>query len=100
MEDQREIAIIGGGPAGLTLAKFLAEESVDFVLMEEDASFYGKPCGEGITPALAGYDFFDLYGSRRGVERITEEYLVRMARGELASTSRTSSRARRSSRRN
>lgn len=83
MGEKSDIVIVGGGPAGLTLAKFLAEGGVHFILLEEDRSFYGKPCGEGITPTLAGYDFLDLYESRKGIERITDRYMIKMERGEV-----------------
>ncbi len=83
MRTKTDIVIIGGGPAGLTLAKFLAEESVDFILLEEDKTFYKKPCGEGITAGLCGYDFFDLYESRTGIERITETFIIKMTPGEI-----------------
>jgi flavin-dependent dehydrogenase len=80
---ETDVAIVGGGIAGLTLAKFLAEEGVDFVLLEADQGFFGKACGEGITPSLAGYDFSDLYESRRGIERITDCMRIRTACGDV-----------------
>jgi flavin-dependent dehydrogenase len=86
MRDRSDVVIVGGGPAGLTLAKFLAEEGVRYILLEEDRSFYEKPCGEGITPALAGYDFFDLYESRAGIEKITGRHRLRLEQGELEFT--------------
>jgi geranylgeranyl reductase len=39
--------VIGGGPAGSTAARFLAEAGVDTVLVERDFS-YVKPCGGAI----------------------------------------------------
>ena len=42
-----DVLVIGGGPAGATAARFLAEAGVDTVLVERDFS-YVKPCGGGI----------------------------------------------------
>lgn len=41
------VLIIGGGPAGSTAARFLADSGIDTVLLERDLS-YVKPCGGGI----------------------------------------------------
>ena len=71
-----DVAIIGGGISGLTLAKFLAEEKVNFILLEEDGRFGIKPCGEGITPSLGKYSFYELYESRKGIERTYERMAV------------------------
>ncbi|MDI6802186.1 MAG: FAD-dependent monooxygenase [Thermodesulfovibrionales bacterium] len=43
-----KVLIIGGGPAGSTSARFLAENSIDTILLERDMS-YIKPCGGGIA---------------------------------------------------
>jgi len=67
--ERHDIAIIGGGIAGLTLSKFLAEYGMDFVLLEEHDGFFKKACGEGITPYIFGYNFFDIYESNAGIER-------------------------------
>lgn len=67
-----DVTIVGGGIAGLTLAKFLSEEGVDFILFEEHDNFFKKACGEGIYLELGNYNFFDLYESRKGIERIVD----------------------------
>lgn len=41
------VLVIGGGPAGSTAARFLAENNIDTILVERDLS-YIKPCGGGI----------------------------------------------------
>lgn len=64
-----DVAIIGGGIAGLSLAKFLAEKGIPFILFEEHTEFFRKPCGEGILLKTLGYDFYEMYGSKRGIER-------------------------------
>lgn len=42
-----DVLVIGGGPAGSTAARFLAQNSVDTIILERDLS-YIKPCGGGI----------------------------------------------------
>lgn len=42
-----DVAIVGGGIAGLTLAKFLSEEGINFILFEGHDDFFKKACGEG-----------------------------------------------------
>ncbi len=64
-----DVAIVGGGIAGLSLAKFLAEKGVPFILFEEHTEFFKKPCGEGILLKTLGYDFYEMYGSKKGIER-------------------------------
>lgn len=81
--EKRDIIILGGGIAGLTLAKYLAEERIDFVLIEKNNKFFKKACGEGITTKLAGYDFFDLYESKKGVERITDDIIISTKYGKI-----------------
>lgn len=44
------VLVIGGGPAGSTAARFLADSGIDTILLERDP-FYVKPCGGGIPDA-------------------------------------------------
>ncbi|MBC7080983.1 MAG: NAD(P)/FAD-dependent oxidoreductase [Thermoplasmatales archaeon] len=78
-----DIAIIGGGIAGLSLGKFLAEKGLPFVIFEEHNEFFRKACGEGITQKIAGYDFLDLYGSKKGVEKEIPETIIYTKYGEI-----------------
>jgi len=64
-----DVVIVGGGVAGLSLAKFLTEKGVPFLLIEEHTEFFKKPCGEGVISHTMGYDFQDLYGSKAGIEK-------------------------------
>jgi geranylgeranyl diphosphate/geranylgeranyl-bacteriochlorophyllide a reductase len=43
-----KVLVIGGGPAGATVARFLAESGIDVILLEKNLSFI-KPCGGGIS---------------------------------------------------
>lgn len=81
-----DVAIIGGGLAGLTLAKFLAEEGIDFILFEEHDDFYKKVCGEGIGRKLAGYRFLDLYEGQKGIEREINECVFETRYGDSVIT--------------
>ncbi|RLF27369.1 MAG: hypothetical protein DRN01_02620 [Thermoplasmata archaeon] len=81
----RDVVIIGGGIAGLMTAKYLAEEGVDFVLLEEHNDFFKKACGEGVIPDIRGYNFFDdLYESKVGVEREIDETVIHTNHGDVS----------------
>lgn len=45
-----EVLVVGGGPAGSTAAKFLAQEGIETCLVERNLEFR-KPCGGGIPSA-------------------------------------------------
>ncbi|MFH0748708.1 MAG: FAD-dependent monooxygenase [Candidatus Bathyarchaeota archaeon] len=64
-----DVLVIGGEIAGLTMSKYLAEEGIDFILVEEHKDFFMKSCGEGITHSMAGYEFYGIYESKVGIER-------------------------------
>jgi digeranylgeranylglycerophospholipid reductase len=65
--EKREIVIVGGGVAGLSLARSLAEKGVDFTLLEEHPKFYMKVCGEGVSTDHR-FSIHDLYRSSVGFE--------------------------------
>jgi geranylgeranyl reductase len=48
MKLSAKVLVIGGGPAGATAAKFLAERGIDVILIERNLSFV-KPCGGGLS---------------------------------------------------
>jgi len=50
-EIRTKALVIGGGPAGASAARFLAEGGIDTILLERDLS-YTKPCG-GAIPSSA-----------------------------------------------
>jgi len=78
-----DVAIVGGGIAGLTLAKFLSEGGVNFILFEEHDSFFKKACGEGIYLELGKYKFFDIYESKKGIEGVIESTLISTKYGKF-----------------
>jgi len=43
-----KVLVVGGGPAGATAARFLANNGVDVILLERNLSFV-KPCGGGVS---------------------------------------------------
>src|SRR4030042_2246742 len=49
--------VIGGGPAGATAARFLADSGVDVILLERNPSFV-KPCGGGVP--LSAFEEFGI----------------------------------------
>ncbi|HTZ17928.1 MAG TPA: geranylgeranyl reductase family protein [Dissulfurispiraceae bacterium] len=51
------VLVVGGGPAGATAARFLADAGIDAIIAERDIS-YIKPCGGGIPSG--GVREFDL----------------------------------------
>ncbi|NOX20650.1 MAG: geranylgeranyl reductase family protein [Nitrospirae bacterium] len=49
--DRVKVIVVGGGPAGATAARRLAENSIDVCLVERDIS-HRKPCGGGVPSIL------------------------------------------------
>ncbi|MBI5606626.1 MAG: geranylgeranyl reductase family protein [Deltaproteobacteria bacterium] len=52
-----KVLVVGGGPAGATAARRLAEHGKDIILLEKNLS-HNKPCGGGL--ALKAFDEFGL----------------------------------------
>jgi flavin-dependent dehydrogenase len=61
----RDLAIVGGGPAGLATAIFAASEGLSASVLERRRFPLDKPCGEGLMPA--GVRLLEAMGAR--VER-------------------------------
>jgi flavin-dependent dehydrogenase len=78
-----DVAIIGGGIAGLSLGKFLAQRGIPFILFEEHRNFFQKACGEGIIRYTVGHEFYDLYESSAGVEKEVAETVIHTACGSI-----------------
>jgi flavin-dependent dehydrogenase len=51
MRRQHDVAILGGGPAGIACALRAADEGLSVLLCDPQAGSFDKPCGEGILPA-------------------------------------------------
>jgi flavin-dependent dehydrogenase len=52
--DRFDVAVVGGGPAGLAAAIFAAREGLSTVLFERSSGPPDKACGEGLMPAGVG----------------------------------------------
>ncbi len=48
MKLSAKVLVIGGGPAGATAARFLADQGIDVILLERNL-FFVKPCGGGLS---------------------------------------------------
>jgi geranylgeranyl reductase len=57
MKLNTKVLVVGGGPAGATAGRLLAESGKDIILLERNLS-YAKPCGGGI--ALNVFDEFNI----------------------------------------
>ncbi len=51
MDDRFDVAVVGGGPAGLAAAAFAARAGLSTVLLERQSGPPDKACGEGVMPA-------------------------------------------------
>lgn len=49
---QCDVAIVGAGPAGATVARFLAKNGLKVILVEADRLPKQKPCGGMLTPRV------------------------------------------------
>jgi len=53
MRSMHDVAILGGGPAGIACALRAADAGLSVLLCDPQAGAFDKPCGEGILPAGA-----------------------------------------------
>lgn len=51
MRSTHDVAILGGGPAGIACALRAADTGLSVLLCDPQAGAFDKPCGEGILPA-------------------------------------------------
>ncbi len=45
-----DVIVVGAGPAGATVATYLARSGVDVLLLEKSTFPRDKVCGDGLTP--------------------------------------------------
>ncbi len=85
--------IIGGGPAGATAARFLADSGVETVLIERDLS-YVKPCGGGMPSSALDELHIPRSVVKKEIERIRivspkgNEVEIELTGGHLCITER------------
>lgn len=65
---KRDVVVVGAGPAGSTVAKFLAEKGFQVVLVDKHKFPRDKPCGGSVPmgtfkrfPYLNNYDLIDAH---------------------------------------
>jgi flavin-dependent dehydrogenase len=61
-----DVAVVGGGPAGLALGALAARRGLSVVLLERGALPQDKACGEGVMPA--GLAVLERLGALEGVD--------------------------------
>jgi len=69
MDLRTNVLVVGGGPAGTTAARFLAENGIDVILLERNLSFI-KPCSGGMPKSA--FEEFHIPGTiiRKEVDHI------------------------------
>ena len=63
------VVVIGGGIAGLTAAKTLAESGLSPIVLEKSKEFGQKPCGELIVEKFYGFSIHDFIDDDSSIER-------------------------------
>ncbi len=67
MSARFDVAVVGGGPAGLALASFAARRGLSTIVLERRGAPFDKACGEGVLPA--GVRALEVLGVREAIER-------------------------------
>lgn len=57
MKQTSNVIVVGGGPAGATAARFLAQHGLEIIMLEKNLSFR-KPCGGGVPTSI--FDELDI----------------------------------------
>ncbi len=78
MNTSTQVLVIGGGPAGSTVATLLVREGLDVTLIEKDV-FPRYHVGESLLPSCL--EILDLLGAR---EKIEEHGFIRKEGGYFA----------------
>jgi geranylgeranyl reductase len=77
MNLKTKVLVVGGGPAGATAARVLAENGLDIILLEKNFSFR-KPCGGGVTT----YAFNEFGIPRTAIKKEVEKIRIISPKGE------------------
>jgi len=65
-----DVIVVGAGPSGSTVAKFLSEKGVKVLLIDKDKFPRDKPCGGGLYEHITEFDYI-----RRKIEKTPSDFL-------------------------
>ena len=65
-----DVIVVGAGPSGSTVAKFLSEKGVKVLLIDKDKFPRDKPCGGGLCEHITEFDYI-----RERIEKNPSDFL-------------------------